>query len=110
MKTRKNKKYGDYLARLSDREDYIDSLVGFWLGVETIEEACEFVNVLFQELAEAYDSVDQIAGVVGDEMLSLYTKEELVALATKAREHLNLIQAKIPETWQSSEFKRKKSL
>ena len=102
-------KYEDYLWELRDREEHIQSLLGFWLGVETCEEACDLVKLILTASAAAYDLIDQIAGAKRDGIMDLYTKEEIVELADKALVYMKAYQSSLPKDWQASEFKNKKS-
>ena len=107
MKVHKNRKYGDYLVRLKDREELLDSLLYFWMEVDSVEAATENIKKFYEHAKEAYSLVDEIAGINRDDVADLYSKTELCELACKAMVHLTAIQEMIPDWQQSGDFQFK---
>jgi hypothetical protein len=99
VKTRKNHKYGSYLYRLQEREELIDSLIGFWLGKETIEDAITQVEKIHVHIEEALEGVDEIASISVSNCGDLYTKNDIVKIANQVKETLCKLHYDIPE-WQ----------
>jgi hypothetical protein len=107
MKIRKNRKYTEYLIRFQEREEELDSLLYFWMGVDSVKAATDRIEK-FNELAkEVYTLVDEMSSADDDNCSDLYSVADLSELARRALGHLNVMQEMIPEWQQSSDFKFK---
>ena len=109
MKIRKNRKYSDYLQRLDEREELLDSLLYFWMEVDSVETATESIKKFYEFAGEAYSLVDEISVADDASCSDLYSVKDLSELARKAMEHLTALQELIPEWQQSSDFKYKQN-
>ena len=107
MKIRKNRKYSDYLQRLDEREELLNSLLYFWMEVDSLETATEIIKKFYEFVGEVYSLVDEISGADDANCSDLYSVIDLSELARKAMEHLTVLQELIPEWQQSSDFKFK---